>query len=50
MKFKVHFDTNETEDIMTYNDILDYFTCGQNDDDDKTYWKYRNIIGHQHTP
>ena len=50
IKFKVHFDTDKTEDIMTYNDILDCITCGENDDNGETYWKYRYIIGHQHTP
>ena len=37
IKFKVHFDIDKTEDIMTYNDILDYITCGENDDDGETY-------------
>ena len=35
---------------MAYNDILDYITRGENDDDGENYWKYQNIIGHQHTP
>ena len=50
IKFKVHFDTDETEDIMTYNDILDYIARGPEDDDGETYWNYRKILGHQHTP
>lgn len=50
IEFKVHFDTDETDEIMTYNDILDYITREPEDDDGKTYWKSRNILGHRHTP
>jgi len=50
VKFKVKFDRSEVEDIiMTYNQILNYIER-ENNDDDGTYWKYRRIIGHQHTP
>ena len=49
VKFKVIFDRSEVEDIMTYNQILNYIEQ-DNNDDDGTYWKYRRIIGHQHTP
>ena len=49
MKFKIKFDRSDVEDIMTYNEILNHIER-DNNDDDGTYWKYRRIVSHQHTP
>ena len=49
-KFRVHFDSDDTDEIMAYNDTLDYITRGKDDDESDTYWKYRRIVSHQHTP
>ena len=49
IKFKIKFDTDEVEDIITYNEILDYLEREHNSEDGPL-WQYRRITGHQHTP
>ena len=49
MKFRVINDRNKEEDIMTYNDILNHIER-DNAEEDGTYWKFRDILAHEHTP
>ena len=46
MRFKVQFTRDDQEDIMTYNEIVDFMTRDTNKENGK-YWKFRKIIGHE---
>ena len=47
--FEIKFTTNEKDDIMSYNDIVNYMNCDSALYDGE-YWNYRNIITHKATP
>jgi hypothetical protein len=49
IKFKLKYDHNDLEDVMSYNEILDYVERENNNEDDH-HWKFRTILGHIHTP
>ncbi|OEU21625.1 hypothetical protein FRACYDRAFT_167569 [Fragilariopsis cylindrus CCMP1102] len=49
IKFKLNYDHSSQEDIMSYNEILDYIEREQNNEDGH-HWKFRTILGHVHTP
>ena len=44
--FEVEYSRDEKEDIMLYNDIMDYLSRDDNEYDG-SYWAFRKIIGHQ---
>ena len=46
MQFKVRFTCDDQEDIMTYNEIVDFMTRDTNEENGE-YWKFRKIIGHE---
>ena len=46
MRYKVKYTKDDKEDIMTYNEIIDYMSRDTNDTDGE-YWKFRKIVGHQ---
>ena len=46
MRFKVRFTHDNQEDIMTYNEIVDFVTRDTNKENGE-YWKFRKIIGHE---
>ena len=55
-KFKVEFEKNTLsskdtylDDIMSYNDILDYVER-ENPNGDKEFWKFRKILSHSLIP
>ena len=50
MKVKVHFDIDYTKDIMTYNIIIMYVSCGPKDDGGRIFQKYQKILSHEQTP
>jgi hypothetical protein len=43
------YDHNDLEDVMPYNEILDYVEREHNTKDGH-HWKFRTILGHIHTP
>ena len=45
-KFVIKYDKSQVEDVMTYNDIMNYLHRDQLADDG-TLWKFRRILGHQ---
>lgn len=45
-KFKIKYDRTEVEDIMTYNDIMNFIHRDNCDNEDHE-WKFRNILSHQ---
>jgi hypothetical protein len=49
IKFKLKYDHNDLEDVMSYNEILDYVEREHNNKDGH-HWKFRTILGHIHTP
>jgi hypothetical protein len=49
IKFKLKYDHNDLEDVMSYNEILDYVEREHNNEDGHQ-WKFRTILGHIHTP
>ena len=49
IKFKIAFDDDAQDDIMAYNEILDYVERECNNEDGH-HWKFRTILGHTHTP
>jgi hypothetical protein len=49
IKVKLKYDHNDLEDVMSYNEILDYVEREHNNEDGH-HWKYRTILGHIHTP
>jgi hypothetical protein len=49
IKFKLKYDHNDLEDVMTYNEILDYVEREHNNEEGHQ-WKFRTILGHIHTP
>ena len=44
IKFRCGINDDAYEDILTYNQIMDYLSKG---DDDDIIWKFKDIIGHQ---
>ena len=44
--FKVAFDKDEVEDIISYNDIMNYIQR-ENNKEDSTLWKFQRIVAHQ---
>ena len=44
LKFRCKINDEAYDDILTYNQVMDYLT---KDDDDDIVWKFQNIIGHQ---
>ena len=46
MRFKVRFTRDDQEDIMSYNEIVDFMTRETNEENGE-YWKFRKIIGHE---
>jgi len=44
VKFRCSINDDAYEDILTYNQIMDYLSKG---DDDDIIWKFKDIIGHQ---
>jgi hypothetical protein len=49
IKFKLKYDHNDLEDVMSYNEILDYVER-ENNKEDGQHLKFRTILGHIHTP
>ena len=49
IRFKLNYDHSSQEDIMSYNEILDYIEREENNEDGH-HWKFRTILGHVHTP
>jgi hypothetical protein len=49
IKFKLKYDHSDLEDVMSYNEILDYVEREYNNEDGH-HWKFRTILGHIHTP
>jgi hypothetical protein len=49
IKFKLKYDHNELEDVMLYNEILDYVEWEHNNEDGH-HWKFQTILGLIHTP
>jgi hypothetical protein len=49
IKFKSTYDHNDFEDVMSYNEILDFVEREHNNEDGH-HWKFRTILGHIHTP
>jgi hypothetical protein len=49
IKFKIQYDRDNLEDIMSYNEILDYIECEHNSEDGPL-WQFRRLLAHQHTP
>ena len=49
IKFKLKYDHNDIEDVMSYNEILDFVEREHNNEDGH-HWKFRTILGHIHTP
>ena len=44
IRFKVKYDTNQVEEIFTYNQILDHI---MKDEESEIVWKYKRIASHQ---
>jgi hypothetical protein len=49
IKFKLKYDHNDLEEVMSYNEILDYVEREHNNEDGH-HWKFQTILGHIHTP
>jgi hypothetical protein len=49
IKFKIRYDRDDLEDIMSYNEILDYIEREHNSEDGPL-WQFRRLLAHQHTP
>jgi hypothetical protein len=49
IKFKLKYDHNDLEDVMSYNKILDYVEREHNNEDGH-HCKFQTILGHIHTP
>jgi hypothetical protein len=47
--FKIRYDRDDLEDIMSYNEILDYIEREHNSEDGPL-WQFRRLLAHQHTP
>ena len=47
--FKIKFSSDEKEDIMSYNDIINYMNQ-HTPSHYGSYWNYRKIIAHEYTP
>jgi len=45
-KFKVKYDTTDVEDVMAYNDIMNYIHRDETEEEGYL-WKFRRILGHQ---
>ena len=45
-KCKVVFGKEEVEDIIAYNDIMNYIQR-ENNEEDGILWKFRRIVAHQ---
>ena len=44
VKLRCSINNDNYEDILTYNQIMDYMSKG---DDDDIVWKFKDIVGHQ---
>ena len=49
VKFRILYEKEDEEDVMTYNQILNYIER-EDHSDEGTFWKFRKILAHQHTP
>ena len=49
IKVKLKYDHNDLEDVMSYNEILEYVKREQNNEDGH-HWRFWTILGHIHTP
>jgi len=45
-KFLVSIDAQDSDEIMTYSDIMDYLDRNANSELDEGYWKFKRIISH----
>jgi hypothetical protein len=48
-RLKIKYDHNDLEDVMSYNEILDYVEREHNNKDGH-HWNFWTILGHIHTP
>ena len=46
IKFKVKYDKDDFEDILTYNDIMNYIKR-ETVEEDGQLWKFRRIVGNK---
>ncbi len=47
-KFKVQIGEDNLEEILTYNEVMDYIEKrSDSDDGEEIYWKYKRLSGHQ---
>ena len=44
-RFRVTIDDDDYEDLLTYQQVMDYITTDENDQED-IVWKFRRITGH----
>jgi hypothetical protein len=49
IKFKLKYDHNDLEDVMSYNEIL-YYVVREHNNEDCHHWKFWTILGIIHTP
>ena len=45
-KFLVSIDAQDSDEIMTYSDIMDYLDRNANSELDEGYWKFKRILSH----
>jgi hypothetical protein len=45
LKYKLSVNNDQFEEIMTYNQIVDFLNCEDNNDD--KVWKFKRIVAHQ---
>lgn len=46
MQFMVRFTQNDQEDIMSYNEIVNFVTRETNEQNEE-HWRFRKIVGHE---
>jgi hypothetical protein len=46
IRFKLKYDHDDLEDVMSYNKILDYVER-ENNNEDGHHWKFRTPVGHK---
>ena len=49
IRFRIIYDKDQVEDILSYNEILEYIER-ENNSEDGPLWQYRRLVAHQHTP
>ena len=50
IKFKIKYERDKFEDILSYNKMLEYLVECETNYKNGALWEYCWIIGHQHTP